>query len=799
MEFLAHIRKEPNGKIVRQTVEAHCRNTATYAQACLEEIGLGETAYLAGLLHDMGKCKQEFDTYLHGKGGVKGSVNHTFAACRYLMERFHDLVKDPFRATTAELLTVAVGGHHGLFDLIDENGHSGFLHRMQDVTIGYDESFKNFFNSCVSEVEIEDRFAKAVQEVTKVCDKLAQLTEENISDFNPDSPKCIEQYVEENQFLLGMCSRLLLSAVIEGDRRDTAAFMRGHEPQSKRTGNTELWSDCLEYMENKLKQFDQNTEINKARSRISEICRMQAEKAGSIYRLNVPTGGSKTLSSLRFALAHAKRWGKQRLIFTSPLLSILEQNAEVLRNYLGDDSIVLEHHSNMVQTEERGELDVRELSVESWDAPVIITTLVQFLNTLFDGKTTAIRRFQALCGSVIVIDEVQTVPFKMLSLFNLTLNFLTEVCGATVVLCSATQPCLEENEHPLRRDIADIVPFDAELWKPFARTDIVDAGQKTMDEIAVMAAQMADEVQSLLVICNRKDEAEYLFNRLCTGKKLCVHLSASMCQAHRKEAVARLYDALEKMEPCICVSTQVIEAGVDISFGRVIRLTAGMDNIIQAAGRCNRNGEYAEEVPVYIAACLGEDLRMLPEIKAAKDASLSLLNAYARTPEQFDHALSSDKAIAFYYRKLFGDMPKGYQNYSIPKEKLHLFDLMSCNWKYMKNTNPAYGRFIMNQASKTAGRMFTVFDQDSVEVIVPYGEGKELIAELVGYKDFDSVIMRKWSRRARPWTVSVYSHQIKALGEAVQMYHGVAVLADGFYDENIGLQIRGTGLEFLEV
>jgi len=480
-------------------------------------------------------------------------------------------------------------------------------------------------------------------------------------------------------------------------------------------------------------------------------------------------------------------------------LSILEQNAEVLRSYLGDDSIVLEHHSNVMQTEEGEKLDLRELAVENWETPVIITTMVQFLNTLFDGRTTSIRRFHSLGESVIVIDEVQSVPFKMLSLFNLALNFLTEICGATVVLCSATQPCLEASEHPLRKDIVDIVPFDPELWRPFERTKIIDAGRKTMDEIAELASMMADEVQSLLVICNRKDEAEFLFERLRSKTDICIHLSAAMCQAHRKDAVLRLYEALEKKKRCICVSTQVIEAGVDISFERVIRLTAGMDNVVQAAGRCNRNGENREAVPVFVVTCLGEELRMLPEIKKAKDASVSLLDAYSHMPERFDGALNSDKAIGFYYRKLFDHMPKGYQNYSVQKKNLQLFDLMACNRKYMKDTNPVSGQFFMNQANKTAGRLFSVFDQDTVEVVVPYGEGKQLIEELVGCVWFDPKFMRQWSRKARPWTISLYAYQLRALGDAVREYHGILVLAEGFYNEHTGLQIRQADMEFLEV
>ena len=346
-----------------------------------------------------------------------------------------------------------------------------------------------------------------------------------------------------------------------------------------------FWTPYRERVEEKLACFPADMPIGKARREISDRCRAMAEEPGGIYRLNVPTGGGKTLTSLRYALAHGEKWGKQRLIFTSPLLSILEQNAAVIRDFVGDDAIVLEHHSNILRTDTSDDLDQRELAVESWNAPVIITTLVQFLNTLFDGKTTAIRRFQALCNSVIVIDEVQTVPPRMLSMFNQAIDFLAKICGATVVLCSATQPCLEKTAHPIRGEIRDLVPYDEKLWKPFRRTVITDAGGKTLEEIGEFAREELEQAQSLLVVCNRKDEAEHLFRALRDSAEMACHLSASMCTAHRREALAELKLALEAGRKCLCVATQVIEAGVDISFHRVIRLAAGMDSVIQAAGR----------------------------------------------------------------------------------------------------------------------------------------------------------------------------------------------------------------------
>lgn len=533
MEFYAHIRDNGAGEVQKQTVTEHCHNTARYTKECLAGIGLGEAGYLAGLVHDLGKMKREFSDYLIYGCGNRGSVNHTFAGCRMVLEQFHGEYAGTTSDLTAELIACAVAGHHGLFDCVDEEGHSGFLHRMEKRDIGYAESKRNFLDQCASEEALAEQFQRADAELLPVYQEIASLAGDDGSEY---------------AFYLGLLARLLLSAVIEGDRRDTAEFMNAVKYPANPAQPPGFWDPYLSRAEEKLNHFPKETPIQRTRGLLSGQCRTFAEKPGGIYRLNLPTGAGKTLSSLRYALAHAKKWGKRRIIFTSPLLSILEQNAAVIREYLGDDSIVLEHHSNVLRTEENGALDPQELAVESWNSPVIITTLVQLLNTLFDGKTTAIRRFWSLCGSVIVIDEVQTVPSRMLTMFNLALEFLAGVCGATILLCSATQPCLERARHPMHSCTEDVVPYDAELWKPFRRTVITDAGSKTLEEISAFAQESMEEVRSLLIVCNKKDEAEYLFHALDGTAELCCHLSASMCTAHRRKTLSELNRALENAE-----------------------------------------------------------------------------------------------------------------------------------------------------------------------------------------------------------------------------------------------------------
>ena len=467
--------------------------TAEHAFEALEHIGLANCAYLAGLIHDAGKMSDAFRSYLIdgvlGKSVRRGSVNHTFAGVRLILERGHGNTPDPMQKIAAEHIAYAVGAHHGLFDLIDIEGGSGFKHRLSKPDSDVVEALGRHASSDAADT-IERLLPLCAREIASVYAMLSNR--------------------KELKFYSGLLSRLLLSAVIEGDRRDTAEFMLGHRPPKAPESGEGIWQECLRRLEDKLSSIPQATPIAIGRSVLSERCKAFARKPGGIYRLNLPTGAGKTLSSLRFALAHAQQHNKRRIFFVIPLLAIIEQNAKIIREAIGDDSLILEHHSNVLPAEGADELDVRELLAESWEAPIVITTLVQMLNTMFSHKTTCIRRFHSLCDSVIVFDEVQTVPPKMLSLFNQTLMFLSEVCGATIVLCSATQPALEQAARPLPYVPEQIVPRDAKIWELFRRTYIENQGTMSLDEIAAFSEKLLEEQDSLLIVCNLKSEAALL-------------------------------------------------------------------------------------------------------------------------------------------------------------------------------------------------------------------------------------------------------------------------------------------------
>lgn len=789
MEFFAHIRDDG----VPQSVKIHSASTGEYAAKAVFAIGLENTARLAGLLHDAGKCKKESQDYLlNAVSGCepvrRGSVNHTFAGARFLLEKWHTSKEIGLEELTAELLAFAIGSHHGLFDCVDGNGRNGFSHRIDSKDICYEESMANYFVHCFSRNKIECMFPLAVQEVEKIYVHLCQAWEDM-----DDSAMC---------FQFGLLARLLLSAVIDGDRRDTAEFMNNKVfpqwPQDMR----KLWEAALERVEHKLLNFPCERQIDRARQEISARCAAFAQKPAGIYRLNVPTGSGKTLSGLRYALTHANKWNKSRIIFLSPLLSILDQSSRTIRDFVEDDSLILEHHSDFIcpSDESNGEKDRWQLLTETWDSPIIITTLVQFLNTLFSGQTSCIRRFHSLCNSVIVIDEVQTVPNKMLSQFNYALTFLAEVCGATILLCSATQPGLENAQRPLPKAPVEIVPYDASLWQVFQRTTIQDGGECPLDEIPNVIRESISEAQSLLVVCNKKAQAEYLFHAINENGIRCFHLSASMCVAHRRKVLDELRRALEESkcggDKVLCVSTQVVEAGVDISFQRVIRLAAGMDSIVQSAGRCNRNGESTYPQPVTVLRCSGEKLKHLEDIRRGQDATLALMVSFQEDPDRFDGALDSGRAIRWYYRKLYNSMKNGYQDFEADRHGT-LFDLLSTNSKYADEHSEDSGKYLLRQSFRLAGALFQVFDEDNTSVLVPYEEGRELQNSLrtedkAYFPDYAKI--EQLLSEAKAYCVSVYQNQLNELierGAVVGLFGGrIYVLTDGYYDKSTGFSFK---------
>lgn len=781
MMHRAHIAIDPDTSAERvQTCAEHSRAVADLAKADLQACGLGQAGYLAGLLHDCGKYSQEFDAYLnkavHGEPVKKGSVIHTFASVRYFLERFHSGGGLSASDLSAEILAASVGSHHGLMDLCDAQHRNGFEHRLKHQPDYDHRAMEEFQAQCASLEEVHGLFQMADAEIAQLNQRMGATVTS----------------LQEAYFATGMLVRLITSAVVDADRTDARCFMQALPHPGRQTA---CWDACAAQVNEHVSAYPNQTPIQQARRAFSEACASAAEKKTGLYRLDLPTGGGKTLAALRFAVLHARKNGLKRIVYAAPLLSIIDQNAREIRAAVGDKASVLEHHSDLVRdASSREELARTELLQETWDAQIVITTLVQLLNALFSGKMSAVRRFQCLCQSVIIIDEVQSLPPKMLSIFNLAVNFLTQCCGATVLLCSATQPPFDRAVHkmlPCERLIREeVVGQYAPL---FRRTVIRDAGSCSMQELAQRAVDLVQDSHSLLVVCNTKREAADLVGEL-SGKAdaRIFHLSAGMCMAHRRDTLDALKIALERGERLICVSTQLIEAGVDVSFGAVIRLPAGLDNIVQSAGRCNRHGEREQPQPVEICRLKNEKLGALREIREAQNALNALLEEFRRDPDRYAHDLTSDAAVRDYYTALYRGMPGNAQDY--PAQSTTLFELLSTNNDFAPDEAP---RYFLNQAFGTAGDWFKVIDNANETVLVPYEEGAERIEELNALCDrhggvYDMAHVTALMQKAKPYGVSLSADRIEDMVRRGMVYTlldgSICILNADYYDPQLGIK-----------
>lgn len=795
-EHLAHL-VEANGDYRKQSVREHSRQTAQYASERLEKIGLAGTGYFTGLIHDLGKARDAFSIYLEDAVAGKNThkVNHTFAAVKFIMKRYHSETADPYDRLVCEILAAAVGAHHGLWDIYDPEGvktEDGLSHRINadDEEIGFEEVVENFFQEVAAEEEVDRLFSQALEEMKLMLKRIL----DSKHDFRPT----------EKRLLCGYLTRLITSALLEGDRRDTAEFMDGKKQERSHVDKA-FWESQLAYMEKKLQEFPQDTQISKVRAEISDQCKNFAKRGSGIYRLTVNTGGGKTLASLRYALTHAMEAEKKRIIFIIPLLSVLDQNSKEIRDKLRPETTILEHHSNIIDADdakdeqEREELDKdkRELLTETWDAPVIISTLVQLLHILFSEKTTAVRRMQSLCNSVIVIDEIQSLPLKFSQIFTAQLNFLAEFCGTTIVLCSATQPAFERLKWPMRfAQPADMVIQNEQMREVFKRTEIknlIAPHGMSLDELADFAAEQIETKDSLLIVCNTKETARQLYRKLDLQKDNgceVYHLSTSMCGKHREKVLEAIGQTpgLREDRKVICVATQLVEAGIDFSFHCVIRIYAGIENIVQAAGRCNRSNEWGKPCEVFIVKLKGENLGLLKVIKEAQDCCRLLLNC---SDAQTD--LTSEERIAAYYKKLYSGQFFQEQvafNTDVNGRMLSVLDMLA------NNGDPRTGKFFMRQAFKTAGTVCNkVFDDEKTDVIVPYdGTAKEVIANLTSAKGIqDIAYMKAQLALLRPYTVSLFEHEIQGLRRDQRIdesrFSGVIFLDKSAYNDAFGVSV----------
>ncbi|MCD7777755.1 MAG: CRISPR-associated helicase Cas3', partial [Clostridiales bacterium] len=641
-----------------QTAEDHLAAIGDICFNLGDKLCLGNVCFLAGILHDLGKNKKEFEEYLiqtTEKPGSRsrGEVDHSTAGGQFIF-KFYD--GEIFRNLTDEIIAMSIFSHHGIMDYINTDGSERFLGRTEKQNISYDEVIKNS-SEFLNKYDIESVFDKAVNEIKTIYGKIMNFLLEN---------KCAGG---DGFFMLGLIQRLVSSILIDADRIDTDAFMTGDKP-NKINDYEKLWKGYIEKLDIKLKEFGSNTDkISLLRRKMSDECWNFAKNSCGIYCLPVPTGGGKTLASLRFALEHCRLHNKKRIIYTAPYLSILEQNASEIKNILKDDENIFEHHSNIFFDND-DETDCYKFLAGSWESPVILTSMVRLFEVMFSGDTPNIRRFNKLSDSVIIIDEIQNLPVKTINLFNMTANFLSCFCNVTIILCSATQPLLAEAEKKIIYGNPVNMINDVEtVRKSFRRVRIID---KTRPE-QYSATELADFIfenidENMLVILNTKNAVNLLADELTyrdSDYKI-YRLTTYMCPQNRIDIISEIKEKLGS-EKIICVSTQLIEAGVDISFNNVIRSLAGMDSIIQAAGRCNRNGTDGIK-NVYIINSSDENLSGLEDIKKGKESTEKLLYKYKNNKEALgeDYLLSSD-AINYFYENYFFNR-KNEMSYNIKKD-----------------------------------------------------------------------------------------------------------------------------------
>ena len=434
---------------------------------------------------------------------------------------------------------------------------------------------------------------------------------------------------------------------------------------------------------------------------------------------------------------------------------------------------------------ESEKLSTYQMRTERWDVSVIATTLVQFLNALFDGKSSSVRRMHHLCRAVIIIDEVQAIPAKCIHLFNLAMNFLTHICGSTVVLCSATQPCLEQAEYPILLDEQESMTADFQAdFDAFRRTVLHSAGKKSFsyEDAADFCTEQYQKNGNLLLVVNTKQAALTMFQKLKERNSefaTVLHLSTNMCPAHRRTVIQQMREQLAAHQPLICVTTQLIEAGVDISFRCVVRSMSGLDHAAQAAGRCNRNGEYD---------CCSVYLIQLEEEKLA-----AALKQIADEQEITKKILFFQEIMQNYFENYLTVFQDQF-SYPLPdSDNETLLRLLSTNSNNVKRAEAISPRLRNHaQAFRTAGKKFQVIAEQTTDILVPYGEGNDLISDLNGELYENEYL--KLLRKAQPYFVSVYSGTLKALEakEALtRLKSDVLSLKPGYYSSEQGVCADG--------
>jgi CRISPR-associated endonuclease/helicase Cas3 len=681
-------------------------------------------ARAAGLLHDIGKYSDSFQQLLFGQ--VKKAPHSIFGAAT---ARFQGRASD---------VAFAVAGHHaGIPD--------------------------------ISKLDKDTRGER---------EKASQLWRRAVTDF-PAIAACFEganpllgSFSSADPLVIDLHCRMLLSCLVDADRLNTAASAGEQRPESQSLRAAQLLKALLEKISERAAETEEGA-VKAARRQVLEECLEAASRPGSLFSLTVPTGGGKTFSSMAFALRRAVLDPSvRRIIVVIPFLSIIEQNAKAYRDAFGED-VILEHHSGAFSsgetTDEKYANPAQRPEFENWDAPIVVTTSVRFFECLFSNHPRDLRRFHNIASSIVILDEVQTLPRKFVATTLSVLKGMADAWQTTFVFSTATQPALEQSGNATAKDprfpsgtLGEIIKEPALLFAGLRRVNTEwRSGEMSWGEVA---AEVGAESQALVIV-NTRGAAIKLYNELRRLTADCLHLSNNMCPVHRLERLKLIRDRVGKGLPCIVVATQLVEAGVDIDFPVVWRALGPLDSIAQAAGRCDRGGLLTER-----AGRPSGRLVVFEPVEAAMPPG----------------AYKEGADIARVMRKA------GSASWDDPGTIRAYFDRF---YQGGENLDPQGVQRMRREYefARVASEVKWIEDETK-SVLIPYNESaRELIQEI----RFAGVSLNRF-RQAQQFTVSLWPHQLtraKAIGSAYELAPGTQLWAcrEGLYAEDLGIQYEGTG------
>jgi CRISPR-associated endonuclease/helicase Cas3 len=778
-----------------QSVEGHLIGVAKIATKSASKFKASYCGYALGLLHDRGKYSEKWQEGFLKRIADKKDINlsdskesnlpdHSTSGARFIWHKFlekYQESKDPMDIVCGQILALIVASHHtGLSDFI-----------------GYDKI--NGYGNDRCELVFENRMDHNVREIEPVTDTDIDYSEIDLDKIKEEITYFYKQhknkYKKQQQLVFSLFIRMLYSCLIDADRIDSACYDQTDGKKLSLYQNKADWGTAQTLLNDYVAALPQKSsqKVNELRKEVYRQCVEKARSPQGIFSLTVPTGGAKTLSSIAFAIAHAITHNLDRIFIIIPFTSIIDQNAETIRNILGD--MVIEHHSNLTDNENTYQT---RIMTENWSGTIIFTTQVQFFNALFDKATKAARRAHNLAKSVIIFDEAQTIPLKTFHLFNNYANELVEYYGCTIVLCTATQLPFEAKTHPVWGALfnpIEIMKNKEQLYLDLDRVTVKFVGKKLNKEIAGIAINKLDISGNCLVIANTKGVVFDIYNNIKQIRKDCkvYHLSTNMCPQHRLDILKRINEDLVDRKNVICVSTQLIEAGVDIDFNSVVRCLAGLDSIAQAAGRCNRNGlRSKEDSEVIVVEAIEENVQILRTINRGKEKTSTIIARYG------SEDLLSLQNIKRYFKYYLDAMEK-IKPYPLDMEtpgNENLIDILSDNRIVKEALDHRNKKTILQlkQSLGYVGSKFSIIDMKTIPVICPRNEECKSLLEKIKKCEDDKELFRIM-KRLQKYIVNIFDKDITRLSgdgkiEKIKEFD-IYYLSDmNLYDEDTGFDVK---------